>query len=72
MLLIRDVVRQTLSTGYLSVEAEDRLRQLLKTKYDKDDLNAFMTLQKAAMDGFVKQESFELRCYPQLTMETNL
>jgi hypothetical protein len=72
MLLIRDVVQQTLSIGYLSVEAEERLRQLLRTKYDKDDLNAFMMLQKAAMDGFVKQESFELRCCQQLTMGTNL
>ncbi len=72
MLLIRDVVQQTLTTGYLSVEAEERLRQLLKTKYDKDDLKAFMMLQKAAMDGFVKQESVGLSCCQQLTMETNL
>jgi hypothetical protein len=61
MVLIRDVVQQALTTGYLTVEAEDRLRQLLKTKYEMEDLNAFMTLQYAAMSGQVKQESIELR-----------
>lgn len=69
MLLIRDVVRQTLTTGYLTVEAEDQLRQLLKTKYDMEDLNAFMCLQHAAMSGQVKQESVELRRYAQPTNE---
>ena len=61
MVLIRDVVQQALKTGYLTVEAEDRLRELLKTKYEMEDLNAFMTLQYAAMSGQVKQESIELR-----------
>jgi hypothetical protein len=65
MLLIRNVVQQTLTTGYLTVEAEDQLRQLLKTKYDLEDLNAFMTLQQAAMAGQVTQESLELRRYNQ-------
>ena len=56
-------MQQALTTGYLDVEAEEQLRQLLKTKYDLEDLNAFMTLQSAAMMGQVKQESRErLRC----------
>ena len=63
MLLIRDVVQQALTTGYLTVTAEERLRQLLKVKYDLEDLNAFMSLQQAAMAGFVRQESRELRRY---------
>ena len=61
MLLIRNVVQETLTTGYLTIQAEEQLRQLLKTKYDLEDLNAFMTLQQAAMTGQVKQESLELR-----------
>lgn len=61
MFLIREVVQQALSTGYLTVEAENRLRQLLHTKYDLEDLDAFMALQQAAMTGEVKQESRELR-----------
>jgi hypothetical protein len=71
MLLIRNVVQQTLATGYLTVEAEEQLRQLLQTKYDLEDLKAFMTLQQAAMAGQVKQESRELIRYQQLEMGTN-
>jgi hypothetical protein len=61
MTRIRDVVQTALLTGYLTVEAENQLRQLLTTRYDLEDLNAFMTLQEAAMMGKVKQESRE-RC----------
>jgi len=61
MIRIRDVVQKALSTGYLTVEAENQLRQLLSTRYDLEDFNAFMTLQEAAMTGRVKQESRE-RC----------
>ncbi|MEA5502552.1 hypothetical protein VB735_05390 [Halotia wernerae UHCC 0503] len=61
MTRIRDVVQQALTTGYLTVEAENQLRHLLTTRYDLEDLNAFMTLQEAAMNGKVKQESRE-RC----------
>ena len=60
MALIRQVVHQALATGYLSIEAEAQLRQLLKNKYDLEDLNAFMALQQAAMSGIVRQESREL------------
>jgi hypothetical protein len=61
MIRIKDVVQKALSTGYLTVEAENQLRQLLSTRYDLEDFNAFMTLQEAAMTGRVKQESRE-RC----------
>ncbi len=61
MTRIRDVVKKALATGYLTVEAENQLRQLLTTRYDLEDFNAFMTLQEAAMTGVVKQESRE-RC----------
>lgn len=60
MMLIRELVEQALTIGYLTVEAEEQLRQLLRKKYDNEDFNAFMTLQKAAMTGLVKQQSREL------------
>jgi hypothetical protein len=49
-----------LTTGYLTVEAEDQLRQLLLTKYEWEDFKAFIRLQQEAMEGRVKQESREL------------
>lgn len=61
MLLIRDIVQQALATGYLTIAAQEQLRQLLQTtKYELEDINAFMRLQKAAMDGQVLQEIPEL------------
>nr|WP_307731546.1 hypothetical protein [Microseira wollei] len=60
MILIREVVQQVLNTGYLSIEAENQLRRLLSSKYDTEDLNAFLSLQQAASEGRVKQESREL------------
>lgn len=59
MVLIREVVQQALKTGYLTVEAEDELRHLLASKYDLEDLNAFMLLQHAVISGRVKQLSRE-------------
>lgn len=60
MILIRDLVQQALRTGYLSIEAENQLRQLLRTQYDREDLKSFMELQQAAASGIVKQKSREL------------
>lgn len=59
MKLIREVVKQALSTGYLTLEAEDKLRNLLRSKYELEDFEAFIQLQQAAMMGEVKQESRE-------------
>jgi hypothetical protein len=61
MVLIREIVQQALTTGYLTVSAQEQLRQLLQTtKYGQQDINAFMSLQQAAMDGHVKQETHKL------------
>lgn len=57
MMLIRDIVQKALATNYLTVEAEEQLRLLLRTKYEIEDLKAFMQLQQAAMEGHVRQES---------------
>lgn len=59
MTRIRDVVQMALSTGYLTVDAENQLRQLLAQTYEQEDFNAFMSLQEAAMSGKVRQESRE-------------
>ena len=58
--LIRELVKQALNTGYLTIEAEEKLRVLLREKYDLEDFEAFIKLQQAAMLGLVKQESREL------------
>jgi hypothetical protein len=60
MELIREIVEQALNTGYLTLEAEEKLRKMLKDKYDLEDLEAFIDLQQAAMIGMVRQESREL------------
>jgi hypothetical protein len=59
MASISDLVQKTLNTGYLTIEAEEQLRKLLSTQYNLEDLNAFVSLQAAAMTGEVKQESRE-------------
>ena len=58
--LIRELAKQALTTGYLTIEAEEKLRILLKGKYEMEDFEAFIRLQQAAMLGLVKQESREL------------
>ena len=61
MISIREIVQQTLATGYLTLGAQEQLRQLLQTtRYGYEDIKAFMALQKAAMDGEVLQERREL------------
>lgn len=60
MELIREIVEQALNTGYLTIEAEEKLRRMLRNKYELEDLEAFIDLQQAAMIGMVRQESREL------------
>lgn len=57
MVLIRELVQEALTSGYLTVEAEAQLRQLLRKKYELADFNAFIALQYAVMVGPVQQES---------------
>lgn len=70
MNLIREIVQQAIATGYLTVEAENQLRQLLSNKYDWEDFKAFIRLQQEAMEGRVKQESRELLRSRQRTCHT--
>jgi len=59
-LAIGDVVEQAFATGYLSLEAEEHLRQLLRSKYSPDEMKEFMRLQFAVVSGTIRQESREL------------
>jgi hypothetical protein len=59
--LIREFVKQAIDAGYLSLEAENEMEHIFSSsKCDLEDLNAFMSLQLAAMAGRVRQESLEL------------
>ena len=49
MEMIREVAKKALMTGYLTLEAEEKLRILLQKKYEIEDLEAFIDLQQAAM-----------------------
>ncbi|MBW4684996.1 MAG: hypothetical protein KME40_07810 [Komarekiella atlantica HA4396-MV6] len=57
MVLIKEIVQKALTTGYLSVLAEDQMRVLIQTNYDSEDLDAWIILQRAVVAGDVKQES---------------
>ncbi|MGL5131894.1 MAG: hypothetical protein ACRC78_05155 [Planktothrix sp.] len=58
--MIRKLVNQTLEQGYLTLNVEAELRNLLQTtRYSKEDFDAFIRLQNAAIDGLVTQESRE-------------
>ncbi len=61
MVRIREVVEEAIETGYLTLEAEEELKLMLKNKYELEDFEAFIKLQQAARIGAVKQESRELR-----------
>lgn len=55
---IHDLIQNIMTTGDLTIAAENQLRQLLqKTKYGQEEINAFIDLQKAIMDGQITQQS---------------
>jgi len=56
---IRDLALQAIKAGYLTLEAEEKLRYLMSNHYGHEDFLAFMRLQEAAMQGKVRQESRE-------------
>ncbi|MFP4103103.1 hypothetical protein [Coleofasciculus sp.] len=60
MNLICEITQQALLTGYLTLDSENQLRQLLSRDYGTEDLKAFIHLQQAVMEGLVRQESREL------------
>ena len=54
---ICEIVQRAIAARFLTVEAEDLLRQQLRIKYGPDDFTAFIRLQMAVLDGCVAQES---------------
>ena len=58
--MICEIVHQVLQAGYLTVEAEEQLRQLFALRHDLEDIEALTRLQQAATSGRVKQLSREL------------
>ncbi|TAE58517.1 MAG: hypothetical protein EAZ76_05385 [Nostocales cyanobacterium] len=57
MILIKEIVKQTLKDGYLSVKAQDQIRILLQTNYDSEDIDALIILQRSIAAGKVQKES---------------
>lgn len=57
MVFIREIAEATIATGSLSLANEQKLRLMLKQKYEQEDLEAFMRLQQAVIMGQVKQQS---------------
>ncbi len=58
--MICEIVHQVLQAGYLTVEAEEQLRQLFALGHNLEDIEALTRLQQAATSGRVKQLSREL------------
>ena len=57
---MREIIQEALASGYLSLEAENRLRKLLVQKCQPEDISAFMRLHRETTEGNVKQESRNL------------
>ncbi|MDZ7966962.1 MAG: hypothetical protein RM368_18640 [Nostoc sp. DedSLP03] len=57
MALIKEIVQEALTIGFLSVVDEDQLRSQLQGNYDSEDLDAWIVLQRAIAAGDVKLES---------------
>lgn len=56
---IHKLVKDTLKSGYLTLQAEDSLRSMLMQHYGDEDFDAFIQLQQAVISGQVKQQSRE-------------
>lgn len=56
MILIKEIVKQALTTGYLSAKSQDQIRNLLQTNYDSEDIDALIILQRSIASGKVQQE----------------
>ncbi|MBD2163658.1 hypothetical protein H6G04_04485 [Calothrix membranacea FACHB-236] len=57
MIYMKEIVEHALTTGYLSVAAQNQIQSLLASDYDSDDLDAYIILQRAVVAGDVKKEA---------------
>ncbi|RUT03050.1 hypothetical protein DSM106972_053580 [Dulcicalothrix desertica PCC 7102] len=56
--MIRALIESAFQTGYLSVESEGLIHQVLATRsYQSEDLKALVTLCDALQAGHVKREA---------------
>jgi len=60
MVYIREIAQSAIDTGSLTLANEQKLRLMLKQKYEADDLEAFISLQQAVIKGIVKQQSRQI------------
>ncbi|HEY9597420.1 MAG TPA: hypothetical protein V6D33_07090 [Cyanophyceae cyanobacterium] len=63
MSTIAEIVNQVIEAGYLTIETEEKLRQMFAKQYDLEDIEALTRLQQATTIGRVKQQSRELVRY---------
>ena len=63
MSTICQIVHQALQSGYLTLEAENQLRQLLEANYNLRDLDALTRLQQAVTVGQIEQQSKLAKAY---------
>ena len=56
MARISQLVDRTLESGYLTIETENRLRQLFGKENNLADIDALVVLQRAIAGGAVKRE----------------
>jgi hypothetical protein len=61
MLTMHALIQQTIESGYLTLAVEEQLRRLSQHQRNREDICALMRLQRAVMEGEVKQESRQLR-----------
>ncbi len=57
MTLIAQVVKETLTSGYLTEKAEQRIQRLFDQTCDLEDVNALEQLQRALREGQVKRQT---------------
>jgi hypothetical protein len=57
MTLIAQVVKETLTIGYLTEKAEQRIQRLFDQTCDLEDINALEQLQHALIAGQVKRQT---------------
>ncbi|UBF27252.1 hypothetical protein K9N68_04610 [Kovacikia minuta CCNUW1] len=58
---ISEVVKNALSSGYLTIEAEKTLQRLYEIGYSLEDITALSFLQRAVSSGQVKRLSQEIQ-----------
>lgn len=57
MTLIAQVVKETLTIGYLTAKAEQRIQRLFNQTCDLEDVTALEQLQQALIVGKVKRQT---------------